>query len=94
MGTGRGNESVTCEQAISDKRGKKRYVRIRSSCYDVLPGDRSKKTSVLAFFHKGGAHPLKQSSPPQRLLPPEIWSENNIKISITKEICKISPPPP
>ena len=36
--------------------------------------------SFLAFFHRG-LPPLRQFAPP------EIWSENNRKISITKEIC-------
>ena len=41
----------------------------------------------LAFFHRGsGECPLRQSATPQGLLPPNIWSENNRKISITKEI--------
>ena len=39
------------------------------------------RTETLAFFHRGG------QGAPSETLPPEIWSENNRKISITKEIC-------
>ena len=35
----------------------------------------------------GQGAPPKAVPPPLRLLLPEIWSENNRKISITKEIC-------
>ena len=48
---------------------------------------------LLAFFHGGGGageRPLRQFAPP------EIWSENNRKISITKDICitiDFAPPP-
>ena len=58
----------------------------------------------LAFFHRGQGAPLKQFAlpsetfaSPQRLLPPpEIWSKNNRKISITIEIritINSAPPP-
>ena len=38
----------------------------------------------LFFFHIG--HPSEAGFPPQKLLSPETWFEDNRKISITKEI--------
>ena len=35
----------------------------------------------MAFFHRGAG------ATPEVVCLPEIWSENNSKISITKEIC-------
>ena len=46
-------------------------------------------TASSGFLPRGaGGAPLRQFSPPLRgFCPPVIWSENNRKISITKEIC-------
>ena len=43
----------------------------------------------LAFFHRGDRGPLRQfASPSETFAPlPEMWSENNRKVSIRKEIC-------
>ena len=42
----------------------------------------------LSFAGDGGReHPLRQFAPLGDFCPHEIWSENNRKISITKEIC-------
>ena len=60
-----------------------------------LPGTDINFKFYLAFFHRGA--PSEAVCPPQRLLPPESWSENNRKISIKKGICIIidfAPPPP
>ena len=49
-----------------------------SYCFlDIVVG------GTLAFFHRGG----RGGAPLRQFAPPEIWSENNRKISITKEIC-------
>ena len=49
------------------------------------------RSLLVAFFHRGegqGSAPLKQFSHFRNFCPPpEIWSENNRKISITIEIC-------
>ena len=39
----------------------------------------------VGFLPRGGGGAEAVSLPPQVLLPPEIWSENNRKVSITKK---------
>ena len=51
--------------------------------------DSKKNNYMTGFLPRGAGAPLPEAvCLPQRLLPlPEIWFENNRKISITKEIC-------
>ena len=50
-----------------------------------LIGEDERKHNSLAFFQRGT--PFQAIFPLRDFWPPEIWSENNRKISITIEIC-------